>query len=909
MEIDSETEVMTDKRFDPQLLLKTLPPRGSSGLLFRERLSLQNLGIKDKGAIVVQAPAGFGKTSLLAQWRRSYQASGAVVVWLTIDERDDALRIACGIANGLCVASGKKAAGPAFLNWLGECPDGITALTGVLVEISEQTFDLVIILDNFDRSSRDALFEPLAYLIRNAPANLQIVVSTRTGMALDLPEVIDQNITARIGTAELAFQYTETLAVVEKNFGSKLDAEASGRLHELSEGWPLGLQLVIATMTKSPDLNAAAHAISAFSGDIHRYFVENLIDYLGPEMAAFLTRLAIFDPIHPDLCAAVFPGIDAHGLLLRLQQETPVFSQAEGSSWVRMHGLARDFFLARYQFLPPEERRAISADASRWLTEHGLYEEAARHALLAGEEEAAYALAERTLYQVGFRGQVSEVLEWIDRLPPSELKRRPALWTAAAWSLVVSNRQKEAESVIGYILSEPASGEAERFEAALMSTVSAGFDDRLDRCEAMMAPWLERPVPASSEIAERVYTNAMGFGAFYRFEPARARQLWAQVEHGAPTGRVDYSHGFAQFGIGLSYLWEGKCHLAEKFLRSALVLAERDMGRRNPVPCMIAAVLAATLWEMGGTSEPRAILSYRLDVLEKSALPDAVVLGYVTLARLAMHEGQASRAFEYLDALVAVGIARDLPRLQVVGLSEQIRLHAQAQRRETVISLCNKLAALCVGQEGQPEFTRSWLDFYMHRANAYRALSVRDWPLALAHLETAADLAEKMHLGREAVEIRLLRGLALERSRKVDSSGLIEESLGLAKAGGMVRTLLDVPSEVLDLVKKISDKSDFRVGDLLQAVAAVPKPAKMEKRAQAKAGEGYGNTLLTSKEREILTLIANNMSNKQIAIALDIGEETVKWHAKNLFGKLSASNRSHAVKRAYLLGILESSDT
>ncbi|MGK5079160.1 LuxR C-terminal-related transcriptional regulator [Janthinobacterium sp. HLX7-2] len=899
-------KTMTIEPLDPQLILQTSPPK-TSWLLPRERLDLNRLGFDDKRAIIVQAPAGFGKTSLLMQWRRLCQAAGAVVVWLTVDERDNGLRLAQGVGNALYGASGGRASGPAFINWLRLSENGIDALTGLLVEIAAQAFNVVLILDNFERSREDASLDSLAYLIRNAPANLQIIIGARTGKVFELPEIIDQNIAARISSADLAFRHEETLAVIAKYFGNKLSTEASARLHALTEGWPLGLQLVVATLKKSTDLNAATQAISASAGDIQRYFVENLIARLAPDLSDFLTRLAVFDIVHPELCAAVFPDKDSEDLLARLQQDTPVFLRAENSCWIRMHGLSRDFLMARFEQLPVQERQMISARASAWLGDHAFYEEAARHALLAGNEDTAYELAERTLYQIGYHGRVDVVLKWIDRLPASELQRRSRLWMAAAWSLAISNRYKEAQRVVGYIMADPASDEGQCFEAALISDAAAAFDDQLDRLAQVREPWQTKPPPTpSNPTIMAFYANSQGFLNLYRFEPGKARHLWTQVAQGTTPGTIDFARGFAEFGIGFSYLWEGQFYLAEKILRAALVRYELEMGRRSPIACMIAAVLAATLWEMGGSHEPRAMLAYRIDVLERTGLPDAILLAYLTLARLEIHDGQEAQGFEHLNALIALGEARNMPRLQIAGLCEQIRVHAQQRRLETVAALCRRLESLCagLGQSHSP-FIGSWVKLHLSRAQGYRALAARDWSAALGWLEQAAGYADTMRLVRDSVDIRLLRGLAAERSMKAESAGLFEESLSLAKAGGMVQTLLCTHPEALDILKKISHNSDFRVEDLLQAVSSVVKPAKVARAASATQARAYTNTLLTAKEQEVLGLIAQNMSNKQIAIALDIGEETVKWHVKNVFSKLDAGTRAHAVKRAHILGILD----
>ncbi|WP_167354407.1 LuxR C-terminal-related transcriptional regulator [Cupriavidus nantongensis] len=883
----------------------------SDVLVPRARLSLDRMGVSHKPAIFVQAPAGFGKTSLLTQWRRSAQARGAVVVWLTADEYDDALRVARAIGGMLASVKAQRGGESAFLSGFRGQDSGIEVLTELLAQISNLPFDVVAIIDNVERARGDRLHEALGYLIRNAPANFQVIVSSRSGTVLDIPEIADQNIVARISSGDLSFTYDETISVIAKHFGDKVSIEGAGRLHEQTEGWPLGLQLVIATLRKSLDVQAAIRGISARAGDIQRYFVENLIDRLAPDLCGFLTRISIFDLIHPALCAAVFSAYDVADLLGRLERDTPVFLRAEGSQWMRMHGLARDFLLTRFDSLSAEERRRISEQACKWLGEHQLYEEAARHALLAGQDDEAYALAERTLYQIGYRGNISEVLKWIDRLPAGELKRRQSLWTAAAWCLAVTNRRGEAERIIDYIVSERGGDGGQRFEATLISAVAANFDDQPERFRQSIDPWIVQAPPELDEKTERIFKNVLGSLSFQQYEIGKARHMWTQVAKSVSSDAEDYSSGFAAFGVGLAYLWEGQFRMAEQHLRAALTRCEQDMGRRNPIACMMAAVLAATLWEMGGAQEPQAILSYRLDVIERAGVPEAIMLAYLALARLAVNAGQEPRALEYLDSMIVLGEARSMPRLQISGLCEQIRLHTRACRPETVARLSRKLEAICQGPHvaNRPAI-EPWVTLHERRAFAYQALMLREWTQAVEHLTSAARCADLMGLGRDSVEIRLLRAVALQHSTKIDVSDLFRESLSLARASGMVRTLLETHPDALIGLREISQQTDFRVSDLLHALSAPEhpvseQPLKKEVDKTAKRSGAYADALLTSKEREILGLMAANMSNKEIAFALDIGAGTVKWHVKNIFAKLDAGNRAHAVKRAHLLGIVD----
>src|SRR5262249_30322068 len=149
--------------------------------------------------------------------------------------------------------------------------------------------------------------------------------------------------------------------------------------------------------------------------------------------------IAVVDLVDPGLAQTLTGAPDAAERLARLARETPLFAAAEGGDWLRMHALARDVLRTRFDSLAPAERAELHARASQWLAEQGMLEDAARHALAAGQREVAYDLAERCLYEaMTARGLVDTVLDWIGKLPAAELNRRPRLLLAAAWALAVS---------------------------------------------------------------------------------------------------------------------------------------------------------------------------------------------------------------------------------------------------------------------------------------------------------------------------------------------------------------------------------------------------------------------------------------------------------------------------------------
>jgi LuxR family maltose regulon positive regulatory protein len=359
-----------------------------------------------------------------------------------------------------------------------------------------------------------------------------------------------------------------------------------------------------------------------------------------------------------------------------------------------MHRLARDVLRARAAACGTDELITLHARASAWLARRGLFDEAARHALAAGQRDEAYDLAERGLYEGMMRhGHVTTVLDWLAQLPAAELDRRPRLLLAAAWALAVSGRNREAEEFVGRILAHAGDDASLRCECALILSSGAGFADDPDRYAELHDPWAESP-PLTDPLLLHIHANRRAFRALFEGDPAGARRCQQQAPRGDFGGSFAHLTRRGDFVTALSYLWEGQVRLTENLLRPALAAAEGDLGRRDPLVCMLAAVLAAAVWEQDRPQDAIALLANRLDVLERTGLPDAVYLGYRTAARIAAAEGAEDRALELLEGLRAAGEARNLPRLVVTSLAEQARLHAQRFRAETCRALCERIDAI-----------------------------------------------------------------------------------------------------------------------------------------------------------------------------------------------------------------------
>ena len=884
------------------LLLKVTPPRVPRDLLVRARLRSDDPKFRERPVIVLQAPAGFGKTALLAQWRREFLAHGSVVAWFASQEDDDPQRFVRSLALAVRLGSGRQTFGHALIE---SVPAGLEGITAWLAEVAQSALDVILMIDEADRlpgPSRKAL----TYLLHNTPANLRVVVAARPERDLGVGDLVPYGQCEMIGASTLRFQLDETLALIGDRFSQRADADSAARLHELTEGWPLGLQLALSAVAHSADPRATINAITTRSGQLHDHLVNALFAKLDPDDAEFLTRIAIVDDLHADLCSAMTGMVDAAERLARLARETPLLVASEGSDWLRMHMVARDALRQRFAKLRPVVRSELHSRASAWLAGQGMLEQAAQHALDAGQRQQAYDLAERCLYEnVLTRGRLGAVLDWLGRLPGAELDRRPRLLLAAAWALAISERHAEAQAMVERILAHSGSDAAMRCECALILSAAAGYADDPDRFAELHDPWAESP-PLTDPQLLYVHANRKAFRALFEGNPAQARHCQQQ----APRG--DFGDAFRHLALrgeyitALSYLWEGQVLLTESLLRPALASAEEDLGRRDPFVCMLAALLAAAVWERDQPREAAAFLANRLDVLERSGLPDAVMLGFRTVARIAAAEGAEHRTLEYLEAMHAVGLGRNLPRIAVASLADQIRMHARRYRAETCRELCERLDAF-LSRKDVPsgKLWRRSVDWMHQLAHANAAIAAQDWRNALDALARAGTAAEAMGLGRVRIEVMALRAFALDHCGE-KSVALLREAIDLAKTYGLARLFVDAHPAVGDWAQRVvaeeSGAADVRGVPAVGAVRPLAAPMRPLRPQESRATPSMA---LTPKEREVLELLARNLSNKEIARAMQIGEETIKWHLKNLFGKLNAGSRDHLLHRARMVGILD----
>ncbi len=896
------TEPLPSGGGDPQLLLKFTPPRIPRTVLERVRLSSQRPEFADKSVVAIQATAGSGKTSLLAQWRKEALQTGAVVTWLTLDSLDDDGRLVVALTQAMRASSGRPTFGQSWTWETQSEPGPLAALTAWLAEVAEMAVETLLILDDLHALPEATLNSSLLYLLLNAPANLKIVTASRKAIALPMAELLSRGRFATILDQDLRFDLDETIVLLRARFGQRITMDSCVRLYDLTEGWPLGVQLAVSSIERSADIQEAIAGFSVKASDMQRYFVDCLVDHLPAPMAQFLVRVSFVDDLSPGLCLAITGDAASGDMLKKLCELTPIFIEGLASDWMHIHPLAREFLMERFEKLPESQKCDLHARAGHWFEQHRLFEAAARHMLKAGLDEQAYDLVERCLHAVVANGNVSLVTFWMDRMPAAEIMRRTSLRLTVGWTLAQSERYAEAAKTVESIINDPTAADGDKCESAEICATAAFFADDIDGMAPYVAAWYEA-LPPQSMMHKLIGANQLAVLTVYRGAPEQARYALASLQNVDKVG--SYTLGWRDWLIGLSYLWEGQVDLAAKKLSPALTRAEQSAGRRSPIAVMLAVALASALWECNQPKEAATLIANRLDILERRTPPDAIVMGYVNAARVELAGNREQNALELLDYLFDLGEARHLPRLCIVSLGERIRMLALLRRGDVCAVTARKLEAFVSRLGNHPwGLLGPLIEVQIGMARAYAAVAHNDWKQALVHLNAIAPVSEKMRRGRETLRIQLLKALAMKRCGE-DGVPLLREAHGMAELWGMARILPDTHPDLVEWADhlKLGQGSAIASGDRAGQTLAPAAPA--EKPRAAAVSRVAKKTLLSPKELEVIRLLANNLSNKQIGLAMGVSDETIKWHLKNLFGKLNAGSRKHLVARARIMGLIE----
>jgi LuxR family transcriptional regulator, maltose regulon positive regulatory protein len=894
----------------PLLATKILVPSPGSALIDRPRLLRLLDTALTKQVTVIKAPGGFGKSTLAAAWAAQLRSDGNLVAWLRLEADDDqSARFLFYLGHALrraCHDVGKAVTDLVTETSLIRAQTVVSTLVNELVELED---DLFLFLDDYHCISNPAIHEGMAYLLKHAPVQFHLVLGTRLDPPLPIALLRAQNQLVEIDATTLRFDVEETRRFLNREKMGPADAQTVKLLNDKTEGWPAVLRIVASTSASSgEELSQYVQGLSTALRPIGAY-LDEMLDGLPSELFLFLLRTSILERMSAPLCQAVTGARSAETLLAAMESRQLMLAHdgAQGE-WCRYHPLLAEHLRQRLDADFAIEIPLLHRRAAAWFAEHELWTDAVQHAIAAGDTEQAARWIEKCAMTLVKRGDMLTLLDWQRLFPADLIRAQIKLRIAIAWGMALAMRFEEAAELVVEIQKDIENGRADSDAllvecAAIKSVTTALADDSstaLSLAEACMRqsrdPWTAN---VASNVARFGYWKAGDLKSFYATP-------WIPYSLDEDKWNV-----FASvYRLCLQALVEHdqlRMPTAESFIVQSLSLAQQHVGPNSLAAALPASLTAAVRYEQGRLDEAEAILIDRMAVINSAAMLECVARSYSVLAKVAASRHNRDRAYALLDRAEALAAPRKWGRLLALVHFLRLRLYLADRRLMEGAGYQERLERVAAEYPAPAPCAWSSIHCMAARGRAYLALAEgrpQDAVAALEHLGSTDDSLERSDV---SLSTALQLSVALhEAGATADAALLFARVLRAAHSAGLYQSIVDEGPEIASLLANFQERTRRAedpqllsyAGTLLEAcrrrheVRHVPAPVSAT------------NEPLSRREQDILELIAQGRSNKEIARSFGIGPETVKTHVKKIFIKLSVEKRAQAVSRAQSLGLV-----
>lgn len=896
---------------------KPHPTRTDARSIARPRLLEQLKLARDRRCVVLQGPAGCGKTTVLGAWRRELVAGGTDVAWVALTAADDdqarfvdALFVALSSIDPALVRDATALAGRS---------DEQDAIEGIIIAlvrgINARRHDVVLVFDDAHHLRHARVIGALQLLLDYGPANLLCLFASRNPLPLSLARLRAQGELLELGLDVLRFTPEESAQMVASLLDDA-DESQTRSLHELTDGWAAGLKLLCLDLRQrrgSPDKPMGEHVRDAQT--FARYFEQEMLLRLSDDDLRFVVRCALPEHFNAALCAALQVGGPSTSspteLLTRLESQG-LFMVAAGprypEGWWRLHPLLRDVLLARLDALPEYERRELHTLAWTWFAEHDMPHDAVHHALQAGDAASAADIAEGCADALFAQGELRRLVGLVRQLPDAILQERAGLRLWMAWVQVYERRLSDCARSIAQLQHDMAGATPTlRYRLTLLRGLYAVHCD--DTAAAtMLLPELQEVPEDADAIVLTGRRNLLTWIHLYRgdYEKARLAQLGQatpsrqeQILYGTPFG-VLAGRGL----VGLTHAVEGQMIQAERIYRDVLHEANRRGASCADAGCLAAGLLGEVLYELNDPVGALRLLEEHLDILERVSLPDTVLRVMLVIGRSHWLAGRPLDALAYVEQTNDYAERMGLDRLRAYSLLEQLQFNLQRNTPGIVHKLMATLDTLDARHAQADTSALSEIRVVAERARIQLAMHAGDLASALRRLHDLENLCRQRGRVRRIPYLRI-QSAAVERQlgRPDQANSHVHEALRLGHRLGLVRTLLDAHVDAPTLIREAADgiRADPVLGFYAERLEAAardqPQAAPIDAGRHARATRARAVEALTPREAEIVQLLLQAMPNKKIARVLDLSLDTVKWHLKNCYGKLGVSGRDEVVER------------
>lgn len=872
---------------------KMRPPRQRVVTSTREALLAELDEALGAALTITQSPAGFGKTTLLAQWyERLRVRAGVKVAWLGLDE-DDA-EITRFLANlALALEAAGVALEPGTTNQAPSFSEAAYRRDALRAAIEREPDMIVVILDDYHRSRSAEVDEAIEQLIRSLAAGFHLVISSRDRPELRVADLEAQGLVAHVDASMLALTLDEAAAI----FGGQLDADDLEAIHARTEGWAVALQLAKLWLDRDPGRRSQIGAFTGRTDAIGRYLLEQVLGDLEPDLQDFLVETSILDSFGVETADAIRGRNDARQALAALARFDALLIPLDPARrWFRYHHLFADFL---HEQLQRDRARAteLHRRASARFAAQGDTLQAVKHAQRADDLAGAVALVvaaggwEMVLHQgIGFTRGLMALFD------ADEIDREPELLRVHGYLHLKYGEVGEARRCIerARALAPPPGQRDDTILAALLRTYADEVHDP-DWIPALGARIADLPATdhlGRATLRAAAAVGALGAGDFALAERESSQGIAAMERAGSALGAT-----YCRFHFAQSHFYRGDVDTAESHFRDALVAAEENYGSDRALKAVGNSLLGHVLYWRDEADEARRRIDSAIGALEAhDSWLDVLAVACFTAVSLALRRGDAAEAASLLERTETMAQTRGLAQLGALADAWRLEMRVAAGDLDGATRLAEErgIAARAADVANRDD---------------WRAVTAAGIALAQLHLRAGQGARAQQILRRQreaaaaqerALDVaRIDTLLACAARSRGDTEGMtasLVPALDYAAAHRLPRVVTGFAVEIDPMLNALLRTGGDSLPDPLRAFTRKLRQSLPPAAAQEES--------LSGRELAVLTQLCVGRSNKEIGRQLDLSENTVKFHLKRVYEKLGAHSRSAAVSAAIQRGLI-----
>lgn len=903
---------------DSLLHTKLMMPPYRPGLVPRphilKRLD-EGLGRK---LILVSAPAGFGKTTLLAEWvsrfrNSNFESRNLQFAWLSLDKGDnDPARFLSYLVAAL--QSVEQAIGKSSLEPLQthQRPSTLSVLTNLINDISIFQHQIVLVLDDYHLISSETIHQSIIFLLDKLPPNLHLVIAGRTDPPLPVARLRARGQITEIRAGDLRFTLEEVATFFRQVMDLELSEEELASLEARTEGWVAGLQLAALALKRVRDRSGF---IQSFAGD-NRY----IVDYLAEEVLLqqpegirnFLLATSILERLTGSLCEAVVGKNQALSFLYsRFSSSQSILEYLERSNlfvmplddrrqWYRYHHLFSEFLLAQLYQEQREQVPEYHRRAALWFAEKSLLSEAIEHALNAREYAWAADFIEReTMSKLG-RLELNTTLDWLEALPQDFLQTRPWLCFLHAWILLWTGQIDAAEKQVQASLNtlseqEMIDSQKVRVQMARLKAVQAivycyrgAVSQAITLSQNVLLDLPEEDVFLYIAMLNNI---ALNLGAVYdaKIDLSKVHEnMLASALHAREKGRAAVAVNVLAH-LAANEMAQGRLRQAGDTYRQAMDLIHQSLqtdGSPPPTAARVYTGFGELLRERDQLDEAAEHLSMGIQMAEENGDIDLQVRGSLSLARTFLAQGNPEKAFETWHQIEIIAQTSDILWIKSQVTAFRVRYWLSQGDLEAASRWARETD---LPSRGNPGYRQ--IDEYLDYA---RVLMAEGEPeKALDFLAWLQEMMKQASLGRYVLEAWLLEVLCWKaRGDTTRAVRVLGQALEMAEKEAFIRLFLDEGNPLGEILLETPFQNiSAEYLDRLRTGFQIGNQSRLP-------GTQALVESLSDRELQVLQLLASGKSNRKIAGELFISIGTVKRHVHHIYQKLGVSNRVEAASMA-----------